>query len=757
MDKYESYTAEESKTQRIDLHKNFRSRSEVLKFSNDIFYKIMRKDLGNIIYDEDAALYPGATYPESDSMKAEILIADAEDELLEEAGIADKIQLEAKMTAYRIQELIKNQKVTDKKTGELRPVQYADIVILLRSFSGYADAFTKCFEEEGIPAHATSKSGYFETIEIQTILSLLQVIDNPRQDIPMAAVLRSPIVGCTDEELAILRGSDTKRKYYQCILQAKERELPDTLQAKIAAFFELLTYFRKKVFDTPIHDLLRELLQETGYVEYVTAMPGGMRKKANVEMLMEKAIAYENTSYKGLFHFVRYIAQLQKYEVDYGEAEIVSENENAVRIMTIHKSKGLEFPIVFLCGLGKKFNKMDTRSKMVIHPELGVGVDCIDYKRRIRKTTVIKKAIAKKIDLENTGEELRVLYVAFTRAKEKLILTGTVKNPEEYLGALKTSLDVEEELSYLERTEAACYMDWVIPAALLYHGRYHIDIWNVGKMIEAETKEQVEKVQGIAAMIAQAKQFDLAQIENLKDRLQYRYRYEAEKNQKTKYSVSEIKHRAMDLSAEEEMYDIPKKFVEESPRENTEYVPAFMNGIAQSGNEGALRGTAMHRAVECLPVEKLTESNQLYEDLTKEIEKEVLNGRLTEEMANLLSKKKLMDFYKNPLAHRMAKAKAEGNLFTEKPFVMGKEACEVEDTHSKEMILIQGIMDAYFIEEDKIVILDYKTDRVEQEEQLKLRYQKQLDLYEEALCLALGKEVKEKLIYSFYFGKVIVL
>jgi len=425
MKKYDSYSLEESTTQRIDLHKNFRSREEVLTCTNDIFYKIMARSLGNVEYDAEAALYPGASYPAIEMKKTagkeetaeeqtkqsiadftpEILLADSNDELLEDTEFSDKKTLEAKIVAEEIRHLMKTQPVTDKATGELRAARYSDIVILLRSLSGWADSLVEVLNGNGIPAHTVSSTGYFSTVEVQTVLSMLRLLDNPRQDIPMAAVLRSPMAGLTDEELAVLRLEDGSVPFHEAVLELAEglyeedgqKEISDseadseadqkqgrnadektenhieiTAHRKLLKFYKKYKQLRQLVPDTPIHELIEIILRETGYGHYVAAMPAGNRRTANLNMLLEKAAAYEKTSYKGLFHFVRYIDELQKYDVDFGEADMVGENEDVVRIMSIHKSKGLEFPIVIVSGMGKNFNKQDTRSKMVLHPELGL-------------------------------------------------------------------------------------------------------------------------------------------------------------------------------------------------------------------------------------------------------------------------------------------------------------------------------------------------------------------------------------------------
>lgn len=347
-------------------------------------------------YDAEAALYPGASYPVSADFTPEILLAGSNDELLEDTELSDKKTLEAKIVAEEIRHLMKTQPVTDKATGELRAARYSDIVILLRSLSGWADSLVEVLNGNGIPAHTVSSTGYFSTVEVQTVLSMLRLLDNPRQDIPMAAVLRSPMAGLTDEELAVLRLEDGSVPFHEAVLELaeglyeedgqkeisdseadseadqkqgrnadgkKEDDIETTAHRKLLKFYKKYRQLRQLVPDTPIHELIEIILRETGYGHYVAAMPAGSRRTANLNMLLEKAAAYEKTSYKGLFHFVRYIDELQKYDVDFGEADMVGENEDVVRIMSIHKSKGLEFPIVIVSGMGKNFNKQDTRSK----------------------------------------------------------------------------------------------------------------------------------------------------------------------------------------------------------------------------------------------------------------------------------------------------------------------------------------------------------------------------------------------------------
>ena len=843
MKKYDSYSLEESTTQRIDLHKNFRSREEVLTCTNDIFYKIMVRSLGNVEYDAEAALYPGASYPVSADFTPEILLADSNDELLEDTEFSDKKTLEAKIVAEEIRHLMKTQPVTDKATGELRAARYSDIVILLRSLPGWADSLVEVLNGNGIPAHTVSSTGYFSTVEVQTVLSMLRLLDNPRQDIPMAAVLRSPMAGLTDEELAVLRLEDGSVPFHEAVLELAEglyeedgqKEISDseadrkqgrnadektenhieiTAHRKLLKFYKKYKQLRQLVPDTPIHELIEIILRETGYGHYVAAMPAGNRRTANLNMLLEKAAAYEKTSYKGLFHFVRYIDELQKYDVDFGEADMVGENEDVVRIMSIHKSKGLEFPIVIVSGMGKNFNKQDTRSKMVLHPELGIGLDYMDGKKRIKSPTIAKKAIAKQIDLENLGEELRVLYVALTRAKEKLILTGTLKDAPEKLeffrqqAALYAHSSDTTAIPYLTRESAAGYLDWILPAVLSYGDKYPVRIVEAAELVLDEVENQLEQNENLTERIVEIEAADTQLVGQLKQRFSQRYPYQTDILRKNKYSVSELKHRAMREKFEAEQEETVPAFLEEPV---TPTIPLFIQrqGIVEqeaqnkaqdagqeaeskaeqkiesnTANRGALRGTAVHRVMECYD---FTSEKSVQEQMDA-MEKE---EKITADMRTLVKERIVADFVSSETGKRMALAQRMGALYREKPFVMGFTEEELENygfgagaqmieneaqtenaqqeimsenvsqenhMHEEDLTLIQGIIDVFWIEDDGITVLDYKTDRVDTAQELIDRYATQLKLYADALerVFATRKlKVKEILIYSFRLEKLI--
>ena len=747
MEKYNTYSLKDSVTQRIDLHKNFRSREEVLDSVNDIFRQIMKKELGGIEYDDSAALYPGAEFPplpsgKEDFCKSELLLLDKED-----TGGEDERQAEARMIARRIRELIRDGVVLDKETREYRRVQYRDIVILTRSIRGWAEVFSSVLGEEGIPAYSVSREGYFETYEVSVLLDYLKILDNARQDLPLAAVLTSVFGGLDTRELAEIRIAYPNVPFYEAAAMCAEGDAAEDacmeeLRGKLRRFYDQVRYFREKVPYTPIHELLEEIIDKTGYGLYIAAMPGGAQRMANVEMLTERAAAFEGTSYKGLFNFVRYIAQLKKYDVDYGEAGIMDEQADTVRIMSIHKSKGLEFPIVFVAGMGKKFNTQDTKGSVLLHPDWGAGVDLIDLKRRTKTPTFLKKMIREETALENLAEEMRILYVALTRAKEKLIMTGAAKITED--GAVS-------DISGVFRAEGAkCYLDWVLPCILSDEtGKVKQESPVEVSVFRAEDlTPQQEEVQAEVMSEDVLRNWDDSQVyepelrERLDAQIDYVYPFEDEGKMKLKFTVSELKKWAsLAEEAGEEMYEEPVV---------VPLIPEFLK--EEEILTGAPRGSAYHKLLELLD---FTVDYDV-ENLIAAVQQLRQEGRLTDEMAECIRPKDILRFLGCRSGKRMADAARNGKLYKEQPFVLSVDASEIypEDC-SGEKILVQGIIDVYFEEPDGLVVLDYKTDKVRTGNELKEKYHAQLDYYAQALEQLTEKPVKEKIIYSFTLGEEI--
>lgn len=746
----ETEDTEEIWERRIDLHKNFRSRNTVVESVNDIFYKIMGKDLGNVGYDSDAALYCGAKYPDASGMDTEVLLFDGAGESAPD-GISLR-QFEARMTADRIKCLVETQLVTDKKTGKLRPARYSDIVILFRSLKGWGNEFAQVFEECGIPAHVESQTGYFSSTEVQTVLAMLSILDNPFQDIPMAAVLRSQMAGLDDEELAQIRVEDREHSF----AEAAYNRMQQAEEGKLSDFYKKYAKLRQLVADTPIHELIEVLLDLTGYADYAASLPAGEKRAANLAMLLEKARGYEKTSYKGLFHFVRYIEKLQKYDVDFGEADAAGELENVVHIMTIHKSKGLEFPIVFVSGIAKQFNQTDTRQTMVLHPDLGLGMYEKSLEPRIKRNCFLRDEIVHSLAAENLGEELRVFYVALTRAKEKLILTGAVSDWEKTFSGYTGDARKGHLLGYGTRSSAKSYLDWLIPALISYPGKYEIRISVAEDLLLLAAKEAAEQTLTKEAFYRQIEAADESLIAPLTAAFSYEYPYQSEAGKKSKYSVSELKHDSMVQRYDDSDSETPDFLA----TEKESYIPVFLreeeeSAAAGTPSKGALRGTAVHRVMECLDFKRLLTVDRkdkaaVHTFVREELSRMQKQEKITEEMAALVIPSVIEQFAASETAERMAKADEKGDLFREKPFVMDYDG-----------VLLQGIIDVFWLEEDRVVLLDYKTDAVRKKEELTARYETQLRLYADALGRIFDTKTKgmqeECLIYSFRLQEVITI
>ena len=787
MEKYKQYSLTDSDEQRIDLHKNFRSRSQVLDSANFIFRQIMGEDLGGIAYDEAAALYPGAEFPDGNReefLPTEVLLVEKDSEELEDLMEGqDARELEALAISHRIKEIVGKELVLDKETKEYRPVRYGDIVILLRSASGWSETFTEVLGAHGIPVYAASKTGYFSALEVVTVLNYLQVCDNPLQDIPLTGVLRSPLVGCTSQELAVLREEHPDGMIYESVLEFleeyenREDNWDTVLYEKLHGFIRLLTEMRDLAVYTPVHELILEVLRRTGYGNYAKALPNGAQRSANLAMLVEKAMDYEKTSYRGLFNFVRYIEHLQKYEVDYGEVNLSGAGEGSVEIMTIHKSKGLEFPIVILAGMGKQFNFQDLNARLLIHPDFGLGADAILPDRRMIVSTLNKQVIRRRLLEESLGEEIRVLYVALTRAKEKLIMTGTIANLEKELLYLSRFRDNEQELLPAEtRLNGKTYWDYVLPALARHrcmdglYEEFGLLPSHENPLYDDPSEFEVKRI--TAQMLAQTEvadqatgqmeedlldQWDCEKVtdpgirEELERRFGFVYPYEYRKDIPVKVSVSDLKKKSYheDTDIEEAVYFEP---------DIVPLIPRFMEEKRESEEEftGSARGTAYHRVMECLEYNKTDSAKQLREQVTALVE----NKKLSEAEADCVRISDVQIFVESELGQRMKGAALSGNLFREQPFVISRSAAEIDESWDpQERVLVQGIIDAYFLEEDEIVLVDYKTDRVRRGEEQKLidLYHTQLEDYAQALQRMTGRKVKEKYIYSFTLKKAILL
>ncbi len=807
LEKYDTYQ-ETGDLCRIDLAKNFRSRIQVVDAVNGVFSRIMSREIGGIAYDDKAALYPGATYPAAEDPaygSEALLIRKPERGEREESGIGEQHaegagvlvdydnvrQLEALAIAARIKQLKGSLKVMEKSTGELRPVRYSDMVILLRTTSGWDEEFKKILEQQGIPVYITSKTGYFGALEVQELLQFLRVLDNPRQDIPLFGVMQSVFGGFTQEEIAQIRsggeGHSRKRMtLYEALKEVAQsgrtmEEGEETsagesageeaeLSQKADTFLQRIDHYRDLTPFTSIRDLLQRILDDYDYLNYVTALPAGSKRRANVEMLLTKASAFEKTSYFGLFHFIRYMEQLEKYDVDYGEADTLDENADVVRIMSIHKSKGLEFPVVFVSGLSKRFNMQDANQSLIVDMDLGVAVDYVDSVRRIKNKTLRRAVLSAKMKEDNLAEELRVLYVALTRAREKLILTAVLdKADEKWELAQMTG---QERLTYLDFCEAGSYMDFLLP--ILPKTGIAVKTMRTEDLTAEEIREQLrmgdrrEELQRVAdgeVLLPGDPEENERKLSKLRERFAYQYPHPGLQKLYTKTTVSELKIAAMAEKDEEAFHTFEEKEV-------VPYIPAFRR--EQEKVSGAVRGNAFHRTMELLDFTYLfTESglftgcpnnyeeyrrgldkNRLQNRLEEFLQRETISLRLTEEYAKAVSLPKILNFLEQELAYRMWRAQEQGLLYREQPFVLGIDAKRLDpDLPEGEKVLIQGIIDVFFIEAGEIVLLDYKTDVIDSMEALWNRYNVQIQYYEEALTKLMQMPVKERILYSFYLEK----
>lgn len=790
LEKYHAYPSEpgeDGPNLKIELHQNFRSRDTVLTGINDIFYRIMTENLGNIRYTEDAALHPGAVFAEAKEPDRvgglpELLMVNTGDEALsgldEDAADYTAKELEAKLIAAKIREMTDPEYgflVWDKKLGEsggYRTAQYRDMVILLRSTTGWTETLLQILLNEGIPAYAESRMGYFNTLEVETVLSLLAVIDNPMQDIPLAAVLKSPVVGMSDRELAEMMAD-----YRNCADKGQDRGIyaAAVRWEHLNHFFEKLDRFRLLASYLPIHELIYRLYEETGYYDYVSAMPAGETRRANLDMLVEKAAEYEKTSYKGLFHFIRYIENLKKYNSDFGEASTVGEEDNTVRIMSIHKSKGLEFPIVFLAGMGKKFNKQDVYGKVLIDPELGIATDYLDAEHRVKASTIKKNVLRRKMELDSLGEELRVLYVAMTRAKEKLIMTGTDRNLGKTLEKYSQIPLAGGQIPYTILSGAASYLDWVLMCTGQTGNGLRIQVKEIPVMefIGEELGRQLQKsAKDTLTELDLDQEYDSSFGKRLKEHLDFVYPYAADVTLHSKMSVSELKKMGQltdDGEAEmpfESVLSWPEETVDASPDalgiDAAESICEMcgghatesaqeMSGMPADSGAGADRGTAYHRALELLPFDQIRSRS----DVEAWLERFVEEKQYTAESLKMVDSTVIWNFLCSETGHRMAAAQAEGRLHKEQQFVMGIPARAVGPVDSDELVVIQGIIDAYFEEDGELILVDYKTDRTWSSQVLLDHYKRQLDYYERALNQLTGKKVREKWIYSLTMQRAI--
>lgn len=749
---------------KIQLFKNFRSRENVLDITNLVFKNIMSDLLGDIDYNEDEYLNLGEDYEKiSQDLKTEVDVIDLaqqedeedivrnEDEENQEKSAEpeeriEDIEIEARFVAKRIQQLIQEKfQVWDRKKGSFRDIQYKDIVVLLRATTQSAPIFEQEILKLEMPVFADSSQGYLDSIEIQTVMSLLKIIDNPMQDIPLVTVLRSSIGGFSDNDLVEIRLNDKQDNFYICLKKAKVNA-DSELKLKIEKFLSQLEVWRKEQEILSLDELIWKIYSDTGYYNYVGLMPNGELRQANLKMLFERAKSYEKASFKGLYHFIHFIERLQLSSGDMGVAKIIGENENVIRIMSIHKSKGLEFPVVILAQTGKQFNLMDLNESILLHQDLGIGVKYKDDELQVQYDTLTKEAIKNKMKVETLSEEMRILYVALTRAKEKLIITGRIKEYEKALTKMQEQVNQypseNGKIEHILVKKYKKYLDWLMLVYLYEQENINqILNWNVysKKDVLAENRELPQKENKDIIQEFEENNIDISTgiQQELQEILNWEYPNLLATTIPTKASVTQLKQLNQEYKKVEDLEISFQK-------------PKFLKS-QDDKLTNAQKGTLVHLCMQYLR-ENLSYDLQKVKDLIQDLLRREI---ITEKEAENINPYSILQFTKSAIWEELQQAK---EIQREKAFYIQIPAKEIYQKELTENILVQGIIDLYYInKKGELILVDYKTDYVEKgnEKELVIKYRKQLDLYKQALEEALNRKVEKSYIYSTYLGKEI--
>ncbi|WP_292108110.1 helicase-exonuclease AddAB subunit AddA [Megasphaera sp.] len=766
LEKYQSFSRDEKAVQRcIDLGRNFRSVPVVLDAVNAVFSRAMTAEAAGMDYGEREKLYAGRQAPDDERwiggpVEVDIVPTPSDEE--DDDG-STAFEKECRFIAGRIGELLASGRMAARKDGTLEPLSYRHIVVLLRSMAGKADVLIQALQEGGIPSYAEQSGGYFAAVEVQVMLALLRCIDNPEQDLAMAAVLRSPLVGLDETALAGVRLAGDGTLWQN--LPAFVASLPDgvdekeDLQQFMAAFDSWRTYSRRH----GVAELLQRLYDDTAYVDFVGAMPGGDVRQANLKALYDRARQYEEAGFRGLFRYLQLMDKMKEDGLDLAPAKVVSEKEDVVRIMSIHKSKGLEFPVVFVADMGKAFNRRDTQDQILFHNRLGIGLKQYDPEWRISYPTLIWSGIAAQLRWEGTAEEERILYVAMTRARDQLILTGHSSHIDR---------DWQRWTSHLNPAQAKSYFDWVMPAALAPFGAkadadyarpgaaWQDAVWQVriAKAVPAGTVE--EGAYDGEPRLEALRRGDLTGTPVpswLDEQLSWQYAYPQAVRTAAKFSVSEVKRRYQELHSDElqdeAALSVPAAAViPPAPGEDDAFaaLPPWLAG-EEAAVSGAQRGTALHKALQYIT----PAADQTTATLRREIDAFVRQGLLSREEAKLVYVPVLAAFCQSDIGRRMAESP---ELHREYPFtVLLAGGDPLPETETGEQILIQGVIDCLFREDDAWILVDYKSDRLETADAFRRRYAVQLALYKRAVEQITHRPVEETYIYSLHLQQEIRL
>lgn len=747
-EKRDSFSSDgNDKGQKIILSKNFRSRGKILSGINDIFEKLMSHEVGEVDYNEEEKLYEGAEYPETPhpipvDLQLHIIEPDSNGEetaLDDEEPPAEEIELEARLAAKQISELISGGYQVLTKSG-YRTITYKDICILLRKTKDWANIFRITLSEYGIPCYSETGGGFLESAEVEIMMSLLQIIDNPYQDVPLLSVLRSQMFNFTTNDLAQIRIADKKGSFYDALL-AKAQDESD-VAAEVCAFLEKLSSFRKQSKYMPLDELIWTLYSQTGFYDAQGAQPNGVIRQSNLRLLAMRAQEYEKTGFRGLYSFIRFIDKYRSAGGDYDVARSIGEEQDVVRIMSIHKSKGLEFPIVMLCGAGKKMNRRDLSKNVLIHSELGYGPKFVDSDLRITYPTAVRSIVRERIERETLSEEMRILYVALTRAREKLIVIGSIKDIHARAYALGTAIDDKGKILPSSVLSATTYLDWFI-LALLVHPKcselrdsvdYHI------KLSESDSPWSVIIHQGSAATEpeesskAQKEESKTYNVENLIRLIRYRYPYMQDETLPTKVTVTELKNKRLREESADSVYLYPR--------------PKFLQPSGSKRLTGAARGTAFHTVMQRLDFAKGSE-----EEIKGQIVDMVKRNYLAQEEADCVDVQKINRFLKSNIGMTVISAE---KVEREVMFGINIPAKEAEpDYIGDEKIMLQGVIDCVIINDGKITILDYKTEHVTSKEEIAEKYRIQLEYYARAAELVYNMPVEKCYLYLFETEEIV--
>ena len=736
--KKDTYSDTEGKNRRVIMSNNFRSRDGVIAGVNHVFERVAGETVGEITYDETERLNAAFPYPAADGTtcggKTEILIAERNRDLISDC------EAEAHIVAQRICNLMQNgYTLYDAKKQCMRPLEYKDIVILMRAYKDDAPIFAKILGEYGIPCYADSSGGYFDNTEITFMLSVLKVIDNPYQDIDLIAVLRSVLFRFDENELLQIRLCDKEKPFYDCVQLCAAGE--SALAKKCAAFAEKIEKWRGYVHYMTTYELIGALYRETDYDLFAAGQRNGEYRRENLNMLFERARSFEGTGFKGLFNFISYVDGLRNAQAGDGDAKLISEAQNVVHIMSIHKSKGLEYGVVFLSRAGKAFNVRDLSSVMLMHKMLGLGFDCVDKLNCYKYPSIAKLAVKEKLNLENLSEELRILYVAMTRAREKLIITGALAHPE-LQNYIYTS--EENQVPLYVTSSAKCYLDWILPAVLLdkpagefEEGVYETDLFSIETYSAEELTDAQEAGVTLESTIEQVQSSQDRQIAEV---MRYTYPHMADTTLPSKVSVTEVK-RMLEAELDPEavgLYDSGNLME-----------PHFDGEEARSG---AKSGTVTHFVLQHLDLTKVLNAEQV----AKQVAELQARGALTQQECSMVQVQRIAAFFAHPLGRRL---QASQNVQREFPFEILIPGGQIFESYAGESsLLMQGVIDCCFEEADGLVLVDYKTDRVESSEdieRIKQRYSVQIKYYAQALEQMTGKRVKEKYLYLFSAGQAV--